>query len=76
MFDSLEEVGEAMRDNESLAGNDRERFVVANHTRYHHEGGENYEHDDTGSLMNYSGVQDTIFSAEALHQDWEPGFDY
>lgn len=76
MFASLEEAREAMCDNESVVGDDRERVVIANHTRYHYEGSENYEHDDTGGLMNYSGVQDTIFSAEALHQDWESGYDY
>ena len=36
----------------------------------------NYEHDDTGSSMNYSGVEDDILSALAEHDDWQVGYDY
>ena len=76
MFESFSEICETMTDNQSVVGDGREQSVTSNHTGYGYDGGENHEHDDTGSLMNYSGVQDAIFSAEALHQDWEPGFDY
>lgn len=51
-----------------------EAQVTSNHTGY--RGGENYEHDDTGALMNYSGVEDEMFSAEASHEGWKPGYDY
>ena len=76
MFESFDEIRETMSENQSVVGDGREHAVIANHTPYGYDGGENYEHDDTGDLMNYCGVQDVIFSAEALHQDWERGFDY
>ena len=53
-----------------------EKRIIANHSGYLHEGSENFEHDDTGSLMNYSGVEDEVFSSFAMHEDWQEGYDY
>lgn len=53
---------------------DKEDYV-ADHTGYG-EGGENFEHDDTGALMNYSGVQDETYNAIKEHEDWKKGYDY
>lgn len=50
--------------------------VVSNHSGYSYQGSENFEHDDTGSLMNYSGVEDEVFSSFAVHEDWQEGYDY
>lgn len=50
--------------------------IVANHTGYDCAGGENFEHDDTGSQMNYSGVEDEVNNALADHEGWQEGFDY
>lgn len=52
------------------------RAVVSNHSGYYHNGSENFEHDDTGSIHNYSGVEDNVFSTIAEHEDWEEGYDY
>lgn len=49
-------------------------LVVGNRTGY--EGGENFEHDDTGAAMNASGCEDEMFSAAAEHDGWEEGYDY
>lgn len=57
------------------AGKDRPP-IVANHTGYGYKGSENFEHDDTGSIMNYSGVEDEMNNAKAEHEGWEPGYDY
>ena len=56
MFDSFDEIRETMSENRSVVGDGREHAVIANHTPYGYDGGENYEHDDTGGLRNYSGV--------------------
>lgn len=53
-----------------------EKQVLSNHTGYGHVGSENFEHDDTGSLMNYSGCADDILTATAEHEDWQEGYDY
>lgn len=50
--------------------------VVGNHTGYDTPGSENYEHDETGSMMNYSGIEDEMFSAEAEHDGWQEGYDF
>lgn len=49
-------------------------LVVTNSTGY--AGGENYEHDHTGSEMNASGCMDEMYSAAAEHDGWEEGYDY
>ncbi|WP_422450679.1 MULTISPECIES: hypothetical protein [unclassified Endozoicomonas] len=53
-----------------------EHKVVSNHSGYSYEGSENYEHDDNGSLHNYSGVVDEFDSAESEHEGWENGYDF
>lgn len=53
-----------------------EKQVVSNNTGYGYEGSENFEHDDTGCLMNYSGCADDMLTAMAEHEDWEEGYDY
>lgn len=52
------------------------RSVVGNHSGYGHEGAANFEHDDTGGLHNYSGMEDELFSAAADNDGWEEGYDY
>lgn len=56
------------------ARNEGEVRVISNYTGY--AGGANFEHDDTGGLMNYSGSEDEIFSAVADHDGWDSGYDY
>ncbi|MEX0903278.1 MAG: hypothetical protein WDZ76_11200 [Pseudohongiellaceae bacterium] len=53
-----------------------ENRVVGNRSGYLKEGSENFEHDDTGDVHNYSGVEDAINSANAEHEGWEEGLDY
>lgn len=48
--------------------------IVSNHTGY--DGGENFEHDDTGAIANYSGVEDDVNNALKEHEDWKQGYDY
>lgn len=50
--------------------------VVVNHTGYSQQGSYNWEHDDTGSINNYSGCEDDMLSPEAEHEGWEDGYDY
>lgn len=59
---------------EGLTGGEERAPVVANHSK--HPDGHNYEHDDNGSLMNYSGVEDEMNNAQADHEGWEEGYDY
>lgn len=59
----------------SGGGKDREP-ILSNHTGYGYKGSENFEHDDTGSQMNYSGVEDDVNNAIADHEGWEEGYDY
>lgn len=53
-----------------------EKLVVGNYSGYGYEGSENFEHDDNANLINYSGVEDEVFSALAEHEDWQEGYDY
>ena len=66
---------ESVRLNQIVAAARIPKSYVADHTGYG-KGGENFEHDDTGSLMNYSGVHDDVFNAFGEHNDWEDGYDY
>lgn len=50
--------------------------VVLDHTGYHRSGSSNWEHDNTGSMMNYSGMVDIALSAQAADKGWEAGYDY
>ena len=54
---------------------DRKQFL-ANHSGYQYEGSENFEHDDTGAIHNFSGCEDEIVNADADHKGLEPGYDY
>ncbi|MCP8687134.1 hypothetical protein [Marinobacterium sedimentorum] len=62
-------------DQESLDRGDEVR-VVGNHSGYGYAGSENFEHDDTGALHNYSGVEDDVFTAHADNDGWSEGYDY
>ena len=57
-----------------ITSKDKKPFI-SNHTGYG-EGGENYEHDDSGSLMNFSGVVDDVNNALKEHEDWQEDYDY
>lgn len=61
---------------ETITGLDERLIVVANHSGYDLEGSENFEHDDAGSVHNYSGVEDDVFSAFAENDGWQEGYDY
>ena len=50
--------------------------VVLDHTGYNRSGSSNWEHDDTGGKMNYSGMADIALSAQAEEKGWEAGYDY
>lgn len=51
-------------------------LVVLDHTGYNRSGSSNWEHDDTGAQMNYSGMADIALSAQAEEKGWEAGYDY
>ncbi len=79
------QICEAMANVESVGGLDNNsgarsvidrRQVVSNHTAYGYEGSENFEHDDSGALMNYSGCEDEVFDALADHEGWQADYDY
>lgn len=55
---------------------DAEKSYLSNHTGYSRPGSENFEHDNTGSAMNYSGVEDDVMNAIAEHEGWQPGEDF
>jgi hypothetical protein len=48
---------------------------VSDHTGYG-PGGESFEHDDTGSINNYSGCEDDMVNAQIEHEGWQEGYDY
>lgn len=52
-----------------------EREILSDHTGYG-EGGENFEHDNTGDSMNISGVIDDLANAEREHEGWQQDYDY
>lgn len=74
--ETLKEIAELMEENQSIPGGKEKKPIVANHTGYPHEGSENFEHDDTGSMMNYSGVEDEFNNAQSEHEGWQEGYDY
>src|SRR5690606_42075127 len=49
--------------------------IISNHTDYKKRG-ENFEHDDAGSLMNFSGMEDEMNNALKEHKDWQKDYDY
>jgi hypothetical protein len=50
--------------------------VVLDHSGYNRSGSSNWEHDDTGAKMNYSGMADIALIAQADEKGWEAGYDY
>jgi hypothetical protein len=50
--------------------------IVHNCTGYGGPDGANYEHDNTGGMMNYSGCYDMILSAISEHEGWSESYDY
>jgi len=55
---------------------DEAKPYVSNHTGYSQPGTANWEHDDTGNQMNYSGVEDEVINALIEHEGWQPGEDF
>ena len=74
-IESLGEIAEIMYTNEGVGSGKDQKPFVANYTGYR-EGGENYEHDDTGDSMNFSGVVDQVYEAVQEHEGWQEGYDY
>jgi len=54
---------------------DKNQFL-SNHSSYDYKGSENFEHDDNGSLMNYSGCYDQVMQAYVINEDWQEGYDF
>ena len=62
---------------EQLPNNDHQEYqIVHNGTGYDSSDGANYEHDDTGGPMNYSGCYDMMMSPVSEHEGWTEGYDY
>lgn len=59
---------------QSLTG--ANRGFISNHSGSDYEGSENYEHDDNGDLMNYSGVYDSVINDLSEHEGYQEGYDY
>ena len=59
---------------QSLTGTNK--GFISNHSGYDHEGSENYEHDDNGDRMNYSGVYDDVINDLSEHEGYQKGYDY
>ena len=38
--------------------------------------GSNYEHDDSGDRINYSGVYDSVINDFSEHEGYQEGYDY
>jgi hypothetical protein len=72
---NTERVGDIGNNSSTRTVVDR-RPVVANHTAYVYEGSENFEHDDSGALMNYLGCEDDVFDALCDHEGWQADYDY
>lgn len=70
------DIAEAMANQVEPAQIKDKKPVVSNYTGYDCEGGENFEHDDTGAIMNYSGCEDDMNEALSEHEGWEEGYDY
>lgn len=74
--ESIEEIDDIMKNNEGVGYAKDQKPCISNHTGYYYEGGENFEHDDTGSTMNHSGVVDDCNEAEKEHAGWQEDYDY
>lgn len=66
--ESLSETTPLMAENQGIDGRGNKKPLITKHTGYDYEGGENIEHDDNGTLMNYSGVVDIIYQAISEHE--------
>lgn len=64
-----------VRSNRGVGKPSTKNDYVADHTGYG-KGGENFEHEGKGHIMNYSGVQDDIYNSIKEHEDWGEGYDY
>lgn len=73
---SPKEIAEIMQQNQTVCPMTEKSPVVSNHTGYSHEGSENFEHDDSGASMNYSGVEDEFNDAKSEHEGWQKDYDY
>jgi len=72
----IENVEEVMSTNGARGGRGQhESHIVFDHTGYG-PGGENFEHDNTGAMMNYSGVADDVYNAFSENEGWEEGYNY
>ncbi|MCK7580627.1 MAG: hypothetical protein MZV65_36635 [Chromatiales bacterium] len=65
-----------IEENQTINASGKKKNRIFLTTIYGYDGSENFEHDDTGSLMNYSGCEDEIFNAISEHEDWQEGYDY
>jgi hypothetical protein len=74
--ESPKEIAEIMQQNQTVCPTPEKIPVVSNHTGYGHEGSENFEHDESGASMNYSGVEDDLNDAESEHEGWQKDYDY
>ncbi len=72
----VEDDGYLPSNNESQARLER-KPLLSNHSGYSgRPGSENWEHDDTGSLHNWSGCYDMVLDPIAEHEGWQEGYDY
>ena len=69
-------IQKVMEDNQTVVGGQEKKPYISNYTVYGYDGSQNFEHDDTGCLMNYSGCEDDVFNAISEHEDWQEGYDY
>jgi hypothetical protein len=75
-IDSNQDVRYVMMNNTYPSATDDEKLFISNHSGYGYKESANFEHDDTGSLMNFSGCVDDIYQAFIEHEDWQEGYDY
>ena len=64
-----------IRQNRGVGRPSTKNDYVADHTGYG-KGGENFEHEGKGDVMNYSGVHDDTHNSMKEHEDWNEGYDY
>ena len=72
---TTEEIDGIVQSSVGIGDSSDHKPYVSNHTGYG-KGGENFEHDDTGALMNYSGIVDDVGEAQKEHEGWQEGYDY
>ena len=70
------EIKDVMKNHQPVSQEKDKKPVISNHTGYGYGGSENFEHDDTGSIMNYSGVEDEVNQALSDHEGWQEDYDY